>query len=240
MGSYTLTAIFGTLTPATSAGSVRITAGTATRLSFTQPIANFSVISQTAFASGNRPIVTVQDLSGNTITDSTATVALSLTAPGGATLTCSSNYLAAAAGIAAFTACKIDKVGSYTLTASSGSLSSATSTATVTVTAGTATQLAFTAQPPASASTKTTFNTTVTARDASGNPASAAVTLSVTFQPGNPSGTNISCTANPVTSNASGQAEFLSCKINKAGTFTLTAASANAQPVTSSSVVIAP
>ena len=237
VGNYTLTASSGTLTPATSAGSVRITAGTAAKLSFTQPTANFSATSQAAFASGSQPIVTVQDLSGNTITGSTATVALSLTAPGGATLACFSNSLAASAGIAAFTACKIDKVGAYTLTASSGSLSSATSTATVTITAGAATQLAFTLQPPTSGNTKSTFITTVTARDAAGNPAIAAVTLSVTSQPGNPSGSNIACTTNPVTSNASGQAQFLSCKINKTGTFTLTATYGSTSTLSNSIVI---
>ncbi|MBC7442147.1 MAG: hypothetical protein H7311_06455 [Ramlibacter sp.] len=220
VGTYTLTPTSGLLTATTSAAKITITAGTAAQLFFTQPTANFSAISQTAFASGSQPIVTVQDLSGNTITGSTATVALSLTAPGGATLACSSNSLAASSGIAGFSACKIDKAGAYTLNASSGSLSSATSTATVTITAGIATQLAFTAQPPATGSTtKSSFNTTITARDAAGNGAIAAVTLSVT---GNPQGTNVTCTINPVTSNVSGQADF-GCKINKAGTFTLTA-----------------
>ena len=79
-------------------------------------------------------MVTIQDAAGNTVTTGTSPVTLTLTTPDGATLTCDTNPTTAVAGIARFTGCAIDKAGTYTLTATDGKLTSATSS-DVTITA---------------------------------------------------------------------------------------------------------
>lgn len=60
---------------------------------------------------------------------------LTLTNPAGAALACAANPRKATSGVASFTGCKIDKTGTYTLTATDGSMASATSSR-VTITAG--------------------------------------------------------------------------------------------------------
>jgi Bacterial Ig-like domain (group 1). len=72
--------------------------------------------------------VTVQDAAGNTVTTDTSAVTLTLTDPGGATLACDSDTAIAIYGMASFHGCAIDKTGTYTLTASDGILTAATST----------------------------------------------------------------------------------------------------------------
>ncbi len=52
---------------------------------------------------------------------------LILTTPAGATLTCTANPKAGVAGVAAFAGCKINTAGTYTLTATSGMITAATS-----------------------------------------------------------------------------------------------------------------
>jgi hypothetical protein len=82
-----------------------------------------------------QPTVIVLDANGDIVTDSTAAISLSLTAPAGATLSCASNPLNASAGQASFSGCQVDQVGDYTLTASATDLSNAVSSI-FTITAG--------------------------------------------------------------------------------------------------------
>ena len=121
---YTLTATDGSLTSATSS-SFNIAVGAAAKLAFTQQPAN----ALTAVPFPTQPKVAIQDAGGNTVTTDTSSVTLAIgTNPGSGTLSCTTNPLAAAAGVASFAGCKIDKAGNgYTLTASDGSLASATS-----------------------------------------------------------------------------------------------------------------
>ncbi len=94
-------------------------------------------------------MVTVEDSGGNTVTTPSASVALSInTQPGaGATLSCTTNPLSTASGVAAFAGCDITgKAGTYTLTAAATGLTSANSN-NLTITVGPATQLGFTTQP---------------------------------------------------------------------------------------------
>ena len=74
----------------------------------------------------------------------------------------------AASGIAAFLGLNLNKVGSYTLAVSGGTLASATTNA-ISVTPGEATQLLITTQPPATTTAGIGFGVTVTAEDAQGN-----------------------------------------------------------------------
>ncbi|MET0807016.1 MAG: signal peptidase I [Lacisediminihabitans sp.] len=125
VGSYTLTATSGTLTPAVSA-TVVITAGPGAALRFGAQPATTAATS--AFAI--QPSVAIVDAGGNATT-STASVGLALTTASGATLTCTTNPRAAVSGTATFAGCRIDKPGTYTITASSGSLVSAISSTIV-------------------------------------------------------------------------------------------------------------
>jgi hypothetical protein len=121
---YTLKATDGVLTLATSS-TFNVTVGPAAKLGFTQQVAG----AKAGIAFTTQPKVAVQDAGGNTVTTDTSSITVAIgTNPAGGTLTCTTNPLAATAGVASFAGCKIDNAGSgYTLTATDGSLTSATS-----------------------------------------------------------------------------------------------------------------
>jgi hypothetical protein len=203
----------------------------AAKLAFTQQPSNST--GGAAFAT--QPRVGVQDQFGNTVTTDTSSVTLAIgTNPGGGTLTCTTNPQSASSGVATFAGCKIDKAGNgYTLTATDGSLTSATSSS-FNVTVGPATKLAF-VQQPAGAFTGAAFTTQpqVAVQDAGGNVVTtdtSSVTLAIGTNPG--SGT-LTCTANPQAA-SSGVASFAGCKIDKAGTgYTLMATDGSLTSATS-------
>ena len=122
-----------------------------------------------------QPVVTVQDPFGNTVTGDSSNVTLAITAgtgTAGAALTCTANPKAAALGVATFAGCKIDKAGTgYTLTATDGALTAATSNSF-----NVATIPAAKFNLSASGSSITaggTVNLTITAVDAGGNTATS-------------------------------------------------------------------
>jgi hypothetical protein len=213
--------------------SVTVTAAAASKLAFTQQPSS----STGGVAFGTQPKVAVEDQYGNTVTTNTSSVTLAIgTNPGPGTLTCATNPLAASAGVASFSGCAIDKTGTgYTLTATDGSLTSATSSA-FNVTVGPAAKLAFTQQPPG-ARTGVAFTTQpqVAVRDAGGNTVTtntSSVTLAIGTNPG--SGT-LTCATNPLAASA-GVASFSGCAIDKAGTgYTLTATDGSLTSATSGS-----
>src|SRR2546427_4303835 len=138
---YTLAVSNTGLTGATSS-TFNITPGTASKLVFSQQPTN------TTAAQTITPAVAVQvqDANGNLVTTSTASITVAIgTNPGGGTLSGTVTQ-SAAGGVATFGNLSINKSGTgYTLTASSGSLTSATSS-TFNITAGAAAQLAFSQQ----------------------------------------------------------------------------------------------
>ncbi len=111
--------------PIATSSAFTVIVGSAAKLAFTtQPSA--TATAATAFAT--QPVVTIQDAGGNTVTASTAAVTLALNVTSGTgTLSCTTNPVLAALGVASFGGCKISAAGTYTLTASSPSLTSATS-----------------------------------------------------------------------------------------------------------------
>src|ERR1019366_2169119 len=163
---------------ATSSTS-NITAGAATQLAFSQQPTN------TVAGSSITPAVTVQvqDVSGNVVTTSTASITAAIgTNPSGGSLS-GSKTVSASAGIAIFSNLSIDKAGNgYTLSASSTGLTGGTSIA-FNVTAGAATKLVVTGSPTQTAGTGNSL--TITAEDNFGN-------IDATF--GNGSGGNVSLT----------------------------------------------
>jgi hypothetical protein len=228
-GTYTLTASDGTLTTAISS-SFTIAAGAATKLGYLQQP------SGAASGATITPAVTVavQDALGNTVPGNTSTVTLTLSsgtfAGGGNTVTAN-----AVNGVATFANLVINTPGSYTLTASDGSLTSATSSS-FSITSGVPTKLGYLQQPNGAAAGATiTPSVTVAVQDSSGNTVTgntSTVTLtlsSATFAGG---GNTVSVAA------VNGVAIFGSLVINSAGNYTLTASDGSLTPATSSSFTI--
>jgi signal peptidase I len=216
-GTYTLTATTGGLASATSA-SFTVTAGPAARLSFTSSPSNS--ISSTAFSA--QPVVAVLDAFGNSTT-SVAPVSLTISAPAGASLACASNPTGAVSGVAVFSGCRIDRAGSYTLTATSTGIAPAVS-GSFSVAPGAASRLVFSTSPVASAhGAFFPIDPVVTVVDSAGNPVPTLVTVSlaITAPTG---GAHLSCLLNPwITTGAS--VSFSLCSIDRAGAYTITASS---------------
>lgn len=169
-----------------------------------------------------QPIVAVEDAGGNVEPGDTSVVDLSLTpvsGPASAALTCTGNDFPASEGVAVFSGCKVDKAGSYELTATDTHDGLATTSGPFTVTPGPASQLVFTAQPGgARAGTGFTFQPVVAVADAGGNtvPTSTdAVSLAIEPGTGDPAGTLDCGIGNPVGAVA-GVATFSGCAINDA------------------------
>ena len=212
-GTATFSASLGgsALTNASNPATVTLVPGTATKVAFTAQPTNAGP----ATALGTQPQVTIQDANGNTVTGSTAPITLTLTTPGGATLTCTTNPVNATAGVATFAGCQVNLANTYTLTAASTGLTSATSSA-FTIAAGVATKVALTTQPSASTAAGTAFaqQPVVTIQDAQGNTvttSSANVTLALTTGTGTLSGTATVAAVN-------GVATFSGLSVDLAGT----------------------
>jgi hypothetical protein len=230
--SYTVTAVWQSWTATSSTELVTLASGAASKLAFTmQPGGGASSTAWTT-----QPTVTVQDAGGNTVTTATTSITLAITTPGGAILTCTANPRSAVAGVDTFAGCRIDKAGTYTLTATGGGYTNAVSNS-FTITAGAASQLAFTTQPGGgTSSTAWTNQPTVTVQDAYGNTVTTATT-SITLAITTPGGEILTCTANPKNAVA-GVDTFAGCSIDKAGTYTLTATGGGYASAVSNSFII--
>ncbi|HET7250496.1 MAG TPA: invasin domain 3-containing protein, partial [Gemmatimonadales bacterium] len=220
---YTLRATSGTLTAGTS-GTFTISVGPAANLAFAVQPAN------TAAGTAITPavLVAVQDSGGNVVTTATNNISVALGAnPGGGTLSGTSS-VSASGGVAQFTNLSIDKTGTgYTLTATGGGLTSATSLP-FTITSGAADHLAFFVQPSnATAGSPITPAVQVEIVDAQGNVVTADTrNISVAILD-NPNGGSLSGTTTVAAT--SGVATFSSVSIDKAGTgYTLQASSSPA------------
>ena len=127
--------------------------------------------------------------------------------------------VAASSGIATFSNMKFDTAGNYTLTASDGSLTPATSSS-FTVSAATASKVVYGQQPSnVTAGVADSPSITVEVEDPFGNIVttdSSSVTLTVASGPGSASGT-LTVAA------SSGMATFGNVILNTAGSYTLTA-----------------
>ncbi|MGH9261595.1 MAG: S8 family serine peptidase, partial [Acidimicrobiales bacterium] len=232
---YQLRATSGILTVATS-NALNITAGAAARLAFGQ-----QPTSTTAGASIT-PAVTVKilDAVGNLVlVNSSVTVAiLSGTGTPGALLD-GNLTVSASGGIATFASLSIDSVGTgYRLRATSGSLSTATST-TFAIGHGTAARLAFGQQPiGTTAGTTITPAVTVKVLDLQGNLVADA-TNSVTVALGsNPGGDGVLDGTPTTVAAVAGFATFSNLDIDEADTYTLTAAASGLTGATSNAFTI--
>ncbi len=171
------------------------------------PAQKLAVVQQPTTATAGAAIspavtVAVEDANGNTVTNDSSTVRLTLSsgtfAGGSNTATAS-----AANGVATFGSLVINTAGSYTLAASDASLTGATSAA-FTITAGAASKLAIVQQPTtATAGATMSPAVTVAVDDANGNTVtndSSTVTLTLssgTFAGGSNTATATLQTASP-------------------------------------------
>ncbi|MGH7526126.1 MAG: Ig-like domain-containing protein, partial [Gemmatimonadales bacterium] len=179
-GAKTVTAVAGGVV-LTQKPVVTVGPGAAAGLAFTVQPTN------TATGAPISPAVRVEirDQFGNAVTDATHGVTVALgTNPAGGTLG-GTTTVPAVSGVATFSTLTVDNVGAgYTLAATAGGLSGATSDAfNVTTVPPSASQSTLVAAPPAiTASTGASSSTiSVTAKDAGGNPLSGmTVTLSAT------------------------------------------------------------
>jgi RHS repeat-associated protein len=177
----------------------------------------------TALAS--QPVVTIEDGSNSTV-DTSSTVSLTLTGPGGAaqtgfpaTLTCNANSVPASHGVATFTGCAIDRGGLFTITATDAADNNLTTFSQQVFISGPA-QLAFTGEPGGGTATQAWLEQPqVTVEDAEG---SAITTSTSDIQLGiapltGAAGAALTC-ANNLVAASSGVATFSGCAIDKAGT----------------------
>jgi hypothetical protein len=214
--SYTVTAVWRTWTRTSASVDATVTFGPATQLVFTtQP--GGSSTGGTAFPT--QPVVTARDANGNTVTDYSGSIDLSIvsgTGTLGAALSGCRGTLSG--GVTTFSGCAIDKSGSnYRLRASDRTLSVDSSAFSVAV--GAVARLAFTTQPGGGATGGLAFPTqpVVTAQDAGGNRVtsfSGTITLSILSGTGTAGATLSSCSG----STSNGVASFSNCQIDKAGT----------------------
>ncbi|QSQ27551.1 hypothetical protein JY651_22715 [Pyxidicoccus parkwayensis] len=226
---YTLTAAATGLTGGTSS-AFNVTPGAASSLGFdTNPP---SVV--TAGAAITPAVkVSVRDAFNNTVTGSTASITLSMSANPGASTLGGTLTVNAVNGVATFPDLTLDKVANnYSFAAASTGLTGTTSTL-FNVAAGAASKLAFTTQP-ANVAAGATFATSVkvTVQDAFGNTVTTpAVSVGVALG-NNPSGATLGGTTTATT--ASGVATFANITVDKLGTgYTLVAASSPLTGVTS-------
>ncbi|WP_324987892.1 S8 family serine peptidase [Hyalangium sp.] len=128
--------------------------------------------------------VSLQDAFGNQLSSSTQNVTLALAAnPAGGTLS-GTTTVAAVNGVATFGDLSIARAGTgYTLTASAGSLTSATSAA-FDVAAGNSTRLVFRMVPSSTTAGSTLATTTVELQDANGNRVNSSLSITLSLQGG--------------------------------------------------------
>ncbi len=225
---YTLTASAGSFTAVTS-NAFNVTVGVANKLVFSvQPT------SVTAGSSITPSVtVSVEDSQGNLVSSATNSITMALgTNPSSGTLG-GTLTVAAVNGVATFSTLNINNTGNgYTLQATAGGLTLATSTA-FNVTAGAANKIAFTVQPSnVTISSTITPSITVSVEDSLGNVVTTA-TNSITVAIGtNPSSGTLGGTLTVAAVN--GVATFSTLNINAAGNgYTLTASTGGFTTVTS-------
>jgi type II secretory pathway pseudopilin PulG/protocatechuate 3,4-dioxygenase beta subunit len=228
---YTLQAAYSTTSVSLSVNAdIAVIPGPATSMSFsaspnTNPPASSGNIptlpAGTNFAT--QPVVTLRDAGGNITINDTSSVTIA--GPAGGGLHCANTTVAVNNGMATFSGCYMTKVGGpYTLTATDGSLPSATS-AQFDISPGAPVSTGITVAAPTSVAAGSSFSVTVTVKDAYGNPIPGA-TVALSDSTG-----SLSCTPGSATTNASGVEQFTLCTVTvvpPSGTDTLTATASSA------------
>ena len=238
-GSYSLIATDETLNTVTTATSTSFTlsVGAANKLAFVaQPS---DAVDGATFSPDVQ--VTVEDVGGNLVSSSSASISLAiLSQPGsGAVLSCGANPVSAISGTAVFSGCSITgATGNYILSASSGGLTVGTSTA-ITLTPAAASQLGF-STPPGGGVDGLTLSTSpvVEVQDLGGNVISSSVVVTLAINSAPVGGGVLTCANNAVTALA-GVATFSNCVITGViGSYTLVASAPGLSSVTSAAITL--
>lgn len=244
---YTLTASWPTSSPTLSktGATFTITSGPPAKLAFCWgSVCNTTVptggTGGTAFPV--QPVIVLQDVNGNTVTsNSTTTITLALASnTAGATLTCAGGLShVVASGIAYFSGCSIDKVGTYQLTATSSPYYTPATSGSFMVSAGSPVKLSFTAQPSSGIAAQAfTTQPVVAITDAGGNAAtSSSGTITLSLNSPYTTGATLTCTGGLSKATYLGVASFSGCAINAQGAgYSITATATNVTP----SIYLAP
>jgi len=229
-GTYTLTVTDGSLTPATSSG-----------ITVTQPSTQLAYFAQpgniTAGGTLSRVVVEIENSSGNLVTTDTSSVTIAIASgPAGAVLG-GTTTVAATFGIATFSTLTLTKAGTYTLIATDGSLTPATSVSFA-VSPAAANQLAV-QQSPTTAGTGQALNPSIqiAIEDQYGNVVTSntsTVSIAVASGPGGfAAGSTTSVAA------VSGVATFSNLVLDTPGTYTLKATDGTLTSVTTGNIVVA-
>jgi hypothetical protein len=234
---YTLAATSGSLTGSTSS-AFNITPAAADHLAFGVQLSN----SVAGVAISPSVTVRILDQFNNLVTTSTANVTVAIgTNPGGGTLSGTAT-VAAVGGIASFSTLSIDKAGTgYTLGATSGNLTGATSSP-FNISAAAASKLVWTTQPTNTVVALPIGIVRVQVTDAFGNPTGTmGATVAVAINPTTgTSGAVLSGTLTATTDNT-GTANFGDLSINLVGTgYKLTATTVGYASADSSAFDILP
>ena len=233
-GTYTLSATDGTLVASPASNSFVISGPGAAKVVFGQQPTNATA----GVAISPAVTVKVVDALGNLITNNSSLVTVTLsggTFAGGL----ATEIAAAVNGIATFASLKIDAAGTYTLSATDGTLTGSGPSNTFSISAAAADKVAFSQQPSNGiAGSAVSPAVTVNVEDSFGNVVtgnSSTVTLTLssnTFEGGSKTVTAVA---------SSGIATFSDLKIDATGTYTLSATDtglASSQP--SSVFIISP
>ena len=184
-----------------------------------------------------QPVVRFEDAFGNAVVASSAPVTLALGANASGGALAGTATVTAVNGVATFSGLSIDKAATgYTLVASSGTLTAATSMPFA-VTAGPAAQLVFTTQPGnGTAGLALARQPVVAVHDAFGNPTTSTASVALALS-ANPGGGALS---GPATTTAiGGVATFAGLSIDKAATgYALTASAPGLASATSASFAV--
>ncbi len=228
-GTYTLTSTDGSLTSITSSNVV-VAAATGSQLVY--QLAPTTGTAGQALSPSLK--VAVEDAFGNLATTDTSTVTIGVASgPGG--FTGSTTSMAVAGGVAAFSNLLLDTAGTYTLTATDGTLTSATS-GSIVISAASASQLAYQQiVTTGTAGQALAPAITVAIEDAFGNVVptnSSNVKIAVAGGPGGFTGSTTNVAA------VNGVATFNNLVLNTAGSYTLQATDGSLTPVTSGNITV--
>ncbi len=232
VGAYTLAVTDAKLTTAVSS-SINITPGTATQVAFgTQPVTTVAGVTLTA------PTVQVEDAFGNVVASNTSDITVAIaTGPTGGTLT-GTKKETAIASVATFDSLVLQTAGTYTLTATDGSLTPGTSASFI-VTPAAAASIAINQGPTAEvAGVANSPAVTVQVLDAFGNLVTtdkSKVTAALGTKPDGAALTGTSSVAA-----VAGVATFSGLVLNTAGSYTLAFTDGTLTGDTSDSFTISP
>lgn len=212
--------------------TVAVTPAAAAKLAFTvQPA---TTVAGKAIAPAVK--VAIQDAFGNVVTTNTSTVTIAKnTGPTGSTLT-GTLTAAAVAGVATFSNLVLKTAGAYTLKATDGTLTAATSNS-FNLTPAAAAKLVFTVKPATGTAGKALSAVKVAIQDAFGNVVTTNTSTVTIAKNTGPTGSTLTGTLSVAA--VAGIATFSNLILNKAGSYTLKATDGVLTSVISSAIVIA-